>query len=51
MSAAVELDPAVAVGRASRRDQGLPERVEDPTVLAQAARLIVRTTTPEEPTR
>lgn len=33
---------AVAVGRASRAAQGLPERVADPTVLAQAARLIAR---------
>lgn len=33
---------AVEVGRATRRAQGLPERVEDPAALAQAARLVVR---------
>ncbi len=38
----IEVDPAVAVGRAARAAQGLPERIEDPTVLAQAAGLLAR---------
>jgi hypothetical protein len=35
---------AVQVARDSRAEQGLPERVEDPATLAQAARLLTRPT-------
>lgn len=35
-----DLEEVLAIGREQRREQGLPERVEDPTALRAIARLI-----------